>query len=121
MRQVEAYGYRDYSRYAAGGSGSELISAATFAFEPFFELELRDWSRRMQVDPLPAGASDAAPATNKRQILEQGRFDRDHVEAGHVLRAIDPFEHENLKKGLIVRVYGHAPQVRRKTALASNE
>ena len=102
-------------------SGSELVSAAPLAIEPFLELDLRDPSRRVQVDPFAARAPDATPAAHKRQILKERRFDRQDVKSGHVLGAIDPFEHENLKKGRIVRVRGHGPQLRRKNPIMSNE
>ena len=88
-------------------SGAELVSAAPLAIEPFLELDLRDWPGRVQVDPLTRRAPDAAPPAHKRQILEERRFDRQDVKSRHVLGAVDPFEHENLKKGRVVRLRGH--------------
>jgi hypothetical protein len=102
-------------------SRAEQVSAAPLAIEPFLELDLRDRLGRVQVDPLTPRAPDAAPPAHKRQILEERWFDREDVESGHVLGAIDPFEHENLKKGRVVRVRGHGPNLRRKNSLASNE
>ena len=111
---------------AAGPHGrlplrSELVSAAPLPIEPFLELDLRDRPGRVQVDALTPRAPDAAPPPHKRQILEERRFDRQDVKSGHVPRAVDPFEHENLKKGRVVRVRGHGPNLRRKNSLASNE
>ena len=102
-------------------SCAEQVSAAPLAIEPFFELDLRDRLGRLQVDPLTPRAPDAAPPAHKRQILEERWFDREDVELGHVLGAVDPFEHENLKEGRVVRVRGHGPNLRRKNSLASNE
>src|SRR5208282_5964668 len=99
-------------------SGSELVSAAPLAIEPFRELDLRDSPRRVQVDPLTHRAPDATPAPHERQILEERRFDRQDIKSRHVLSAV---EHENLEKGRIVRVRGHGPKLRRKNSLASNE
>src|SRR5208282_1587875 len=93
-------------------SGSELVSAAPLAIEPFRELDLRDSPRRVQVDPFAPRAANATPAAHKRQILEERRFDRQDVKSGHVLGAVDPLEHENLKQGRIVRVWGHGPKLR---------
>ena len=101
--------------------GPELASAAPLAIEPFLELDLRDPSRRVQVDPFAPRAPDATPAAHKRQILKERRLDRQDVKPGHVPGAIDPFEHENLKKGRIVRVWGHRPQLRRKNPVVSNK
>jgi hypothetical protein len=69
--------------------------------------------RRVHVDPFAPRAPDATPAAHKRQILKERRFDRQDVKSGHVFGAIDPFGHENLKKGRIVRVRGHGPQLKR--------
>jgi len=102
-------------------SGAELVSAAPLAIEPFLELDLRDRPGRVQVDPLTPQGPDATPPTHKRQIIEERRFDRHHVKSGHVPGVVDPFEHENLKKGRVVRVRGHGPNLRRKNSLASNE
>ncbi len=111
---------------AAGPHGrlplrSELVSAAPLAIEPFLELDLRDWLGGVQVDALTPRAPDAAPPPHKRQILEERRFDRQDVKSRHVPRAVDPFEHENLKKGRVVRVRCHDPKLRRKNTVASNE
>ena len=100
---------------------AELVSAAPLAIEPFRELDLRDWLGRVQVDALTPCAPDATPTPHKRQILEERRFDRQDVKSRHVPRAVDPFEHENLKKGRVVRVRGHGPKLRRKNTVASNE
>ena len=102
-------------------SRSELVSAAPLAIEPFRELDLSDRPGRVQVDALTPRAPDAAPTPHKRQILEERRFDRQDVKSGHVPGAVDPFEHENLKKGRVVRVRGHGPKLRRKNTVASNE
>jgi hypothetical protein len=102
-------------------SRAELVSAAPLAIEPFLELDLRDRPGRVQVDPLTPRAPYAAPPAHKRQILEERWFDREDVESGHVLGAVDPFEHENLKEGRVVRVRGQGPNLRRKNSLASNE
>ena len=101
--------------------GPELVSAAPLAIEPFLELDLRDPSGRVQVDPFAPRAPDAAPAAHKRQILKERRLDRQDVKPGHALCAVDPFEHENLKKGRIVSIPRHGPQLRRKNTVASNE
>ena len=77
-------------------SGSELVSAAPLAIEPFRELDLRDSPRRVQVDPFAPRAANATPAAHKRQILEERRFDRQDVKSRHVLGAVDPFEHEHV-------------------------
>jgi len=111
---------------AAGPHGrlplrSELVSAAPLAIEPFLELDLRDWPGRVQVDPLAPHAPDPPPTPHKRQILEERRFDRQDVKPRHIPGAVDPFEHENLKKGRVVRVRGHGPKLRRKNTVASNE
>ena len=111
---------------AAGPHGrlplrSELVSAAPLPIQPFLELDLRDWLGGVQVDALTPRAPDAAPPSHKRQILEERRFDRQDVKSGHVLGAVDPFEHENLKKGRVVRVRGHGPKLRRRNTVASNE
>jgi hypothetical protein len=66
-------------------------------------------------------AAYAAPPAHKRQILKERWFDREDVESGHLLGAVDPFEHENLKESRVVRVRGHGPDLRRKSSLASNE
>src|SRR5208282_3485737 len=102
-------------------SGPELVSAAPLAIEPFLELDLSDRPIRVQIDPLTPHTPDATPPSHKRQILEERRFDRQDVKSGHILGAVDPFEHENLKKRRIVRVRGHGPKLRRKNCLASNE
>src|SRR5208282_511108 len=102
-------------------SGPEPVSSTPLAIEPFLKLDLRDPPGRVQVDPLTPRAPDATPAAHKRQILEERRFDRQDVKSSHVLSAVDPFEHENLEKGRIVRVRGHGPKLRRKNSLASNE
>ncbi len=102
-------------------SGPELVSSTPLAIEPFLELDLRDAPGRVQVDSLAPRAPDATPAAHNRQILEERRFDRQDIKSSHVLRAVDTFEHENLKKGRIVRVPGHGPWLRRKNSLASNE
>ena len=78
----------------------------------------RDGCRSIRSTPR---APDATPAAHERQILEERRFDRQDIKSSHVLGAVDPFEHENLKKGRIVRVRGHGPKLRRKNSLASNE
>ena len=52
------------------------------------------------------------PAPHKRQILEERRFDRQDVKSGHVPGAVDPLEHENLKKGRTVRVWSHGPKAK---------
>ena len=114
-------GGRATGLYCLLPSGPELVSAAPLAIEPFRELDLREPPGRVQVDPLAPRAPDATPPAHKRQILEERRFDRQDVKSGHVPGAIDPFEHEYLKKGRIVRVRGHGPKLRRKNALASNE
>ena len=101
-------------------SGPELISAAPLAIEPFREFDLRDPAGRVQVDPLTPRAPDATPAAHKRQILKERRFDRQDVKSGHVFGAVDPFEHENLKKGRIVSVRRHGPQLRGKNSVLSN-
>ena len=101
--------------------GPELVSAALLAIEPFRELDLSDRPGRVQVDALTPCATDATPTPHKRQILEERRFDRQDVKSGHVPSAVDPFEHENLKKGRVVRVRGHGPKLRRKNTVASNE
>jgi len=98
---------RATGRYWRLRSGSELVSAPPLAIEPFRELDLGDPPGRVQVDPLTPRAPDATPATHKRQILEECRFDRQDVKSGHVLGTVDAFEHENLEKGRIVRVRGH--------------
>ena len=100
---------------------AELVSAAPLAIEPFLKLDLRDRPGRVQADPLMPRAPYAAPPAHKRQILEERWFDREDVESGHVLGAVDPFEHENLKKGRVVRVRGHGPNLRSKNSLASNK
>ena len=102
-------------------SGPELVSAAPLSVEPFLELDLRDPSGRVQVDPLAPSAPDAAPPAHKRQIVEERRFDRQDIKSRHVLGAVYPFEHENLKKGRVVRVRCHDPKLRRKNTVASNE
>src|SRR5208283_4781223 len=102
-------------------SGPELVSAAPLAIEPFLELDLRDPLGRVQVDPFAPRAPYATPPAHKRQILEERWFDRQDVKSGHVLGAVDPLEHENLKKGRIVLVRGHGPKLIRKNSLASNE
>ena len=102
-------------------SGPELVSAAPLAIEPLLELDLRHPSGWVQVDPFASRAADATPAAHKRQILKERRFDRQDVKPGHVPGAIDPFKHENLKKGRIVRVRGHGPQLRPKNPVVSNE
>jgi hypothetical protein len=102
-------------------SGAELVSAAPLAVEPFLELDLRNRPGRVQVDPLTPGAPDAAPPAHERQILEERWFDRQDVKSGHVPGAVDPFEHEKLKKGRVVRVRGHGPELRRNNPLASNK
>ncbi len=102
-------------------SGAELVSAAPLAIEPFLELDLRDRPGRVQVDPLTRQGPDPTPPTHQRQIIEERRFDREDVESGHVLGAVDPFEHENLKKGRVVGIWGHGPELRRKNRRASNE
>ncbi len=102
-------------------SGQELISAASLAIEPFRELDLRDLSGRVQVDPLAPRAPDATPTPHKRQIFKERWFDRQDVKSGHVPGAVDSFEHENLMKGRVIRVRGHGPKLRRKNCLASNE
>ena len=66
----------------------------------------------MQVDPLAPRAPDAAPAAHKRHILEERRFDRQDIKSGHVLGAVDTFEHENLKKGRIVLLLAYGRLVR---------
>jgi len=99
----------------------ELVSSAHLAIEPFFELDLRDRPGRVQLDSLAPSASDATPPAHKRQVLEERRFDRQDVKSRHVLGAVDPFEHENLKKGGIIRVRGHEANLRRNNTLASNE
>jgi len=88
-------------------SGPEPVSSTPLAIEPFLELDLRDAPGRVQVDPLSPRAPDATPASHERQILEERRFDRQDIKSSHVLRAVDTFEHENLKKGRIVRVRGN--------------
>jgi len=75
----------------------------------------------MQVNPLTPRTRYAAPPAHKRQILEERWFDREDIESGHVLGAVDPFEHENLKEGRVIRVRGHGPKLRRKNTVASNE
>ncbi len=102
-------------------SGAELVSAAPLAIEPFLELDLRDRPGRVQVDPPTPQGPDATPPTHKRQIIEERRFDRQHVKSRHVLGAVDPFEHENLKKGYVVHVRVHEPELRRKSSFTSNE
>ena len=102
-------------------SGAELVSAAPLAIEPFLELDLRDQPGRVQVDPLTPQGPDATPPAHNRRILEERRFDRQDVKSGHVPGAVDPFEHENLKKGRVVCVRGHGPKLRRKNSVASNE
>ena len=104
-----------------GLSVPEVVSATPLTIEPFLELDLRDRQGRVQVDPLTPHAPDPTPTPHKRQILEERRFDRQDVKSGHVPRAVDPFEHENLKKGRVVRVRGHGPKLRRKNTVASNE
>src|SRR5271165_2856375 len=94
-------------------SRAEQVSAAPLAIEPFLELDLRDRPGRVQVDPLASRAPDPTPPSHKRQILEERRFDRQDVKSRHVPGAVDPFEHENLKKGRVVRVRGHGPKLRR--------
>lgn len=47
---------------------------------------------------------DGGPAANQRLVFEQVRLNCDPIRAGHVLEAIDPFEHENLKVGLFAFV-----------------
>jgi hypothetical protein len=98
-----------------------VVSAAPFAIEPFLEFDLSDWPGRVQVDPFAPNAPDPTPTPDKRQILEERRFDRQDVKSRHVLRAVEAFEHENLKKDLIVRVDVHGPKLRRKNSIASNE
>ena len=95
-------------------SGAELVSAAPLAIEPFLELDLRDRPGRVQVDPLTPQGPDVLNflPMHKRQIIEERRFDRQHAKSGHVPGAVDPFEHEELKKGRVVRVRGHGPNLR---------
>ena len=78
----------------------------------------RDGCRSIRSRP---SAPDAAPPAHKRQIVEERRFDRQDIKSRHVLGAVDPFEHENLKKGRIVRVRCHGTKLRRKNTVASNE
>src|SRR5208283_143706 len=94
-------------------SGLELVASAPLAIEPLFELDLRDRPGGVQVDPLAPRAPDATPPSHERQILEERRLDREDVKPRHVPGAVDPFEHENLKEGRIVRVRGHETKVRR--------
>jgi hypothetical protein len=94
-------------------SGAELVSAALLAIEPFLELDPRDPLGRVQVDPLTLRVPDATPLAHHREILEERRFDREDVKPGHVLSAVDPLKHENLKKGRIVRVWGDRPKLSR--------
>jgi hypothetical protein len=104
-----------------GLSVPEVVSAAPLTFEPFLELDLRDWPRRVQVDPLAPHAPDPTPTPHKRQILEERRFDQQDVKSRYVLGAVDPFEHKNLKKGRVVCVRVHGQKLRRKNSVASNE
>src|SRR5208337_1871203 len=99
-----------------GLSLPEVVSAALLTIEPFLELDLRDWPGRVQVDPLAPHAPDPTPTPHKRQILEERGFDRQDVKSRHVLGAVDPFEHENLKKGRVVCVRVHGPKLRRKNS-----
>ena len=98
-------------------SGPELVSAAPLAIETLVELDLRDRPGRVQVDPLAPRAPDAAPPAHKRQILEERRFDRQDIKSRPVLGALDPFQHEKLKKGRIVRIQGHGTKLRRNIRL----
>ena len=104
-----------------GLSVPEMVSAALLLIEPFLELDLRDWPRRVQVDPLAPHAPDPAPTPHKRQIVEERRFDRQDVKSRHVPGAVDPLKHENLKKGRVLCVRVHGPKLRPKNSVASNE
>jgi hypothetical protein len=101
-------------------SGAKSVTAALLAFEPCVERYLRERRGSMKVDSCSPGAADPAPAAHQRRFGEQRRLDRQDVVARHVLRAVDPLEHEHVQDVRILGLLIHSSKLRRETARASN-
>lgn len=95
MREGKAMEHRlAMSRRIAGAQGSAdtPVSSLPLAGQPDIE---RDDGTRRQIEQIAhpaARCAETAPFPDKSGLLEQGRLDREHIVAGHVLRGIDALE-----------------------------
>lgn len=51
----------------------------------------------MKVKPTATRRTHAAPFTHESHVAEQRRFDREHIEAGHIATRVPALEHEHLQ------------------------
>src|ERR1700722_1830959 len=101
-------------------SGAESVTAAPLAFEPCVERDLREPRGSMKVDTCSPDVADPAPSAHQRRFGEQRRLDREGVVTRHVLRAVDPLQHEHVEDVRILGLLVHSSKLRRETARASN-
>ena len=75
----------------------------------------------MKVDSCSPSARHPAPASHQRRSVgEQRRLDRRDVAARHVLRAVDPLQHQHVQDVRILGLLIHSSKLTRETARASN-
>ena len=70
------------------------ITTACFADEPILERFHGLDSPGKQIHPPAAALAETPPFAHQRGITEQGRFDREDIEPGHVAGRIATLEHE---------------------------
>ena len=70
------------------------ITPARFAGEPSLERFDGLDSPGKQIHPPAAALAETSPFAHQRRITEQGRFDREDIEPGHIAGRIATLEHE---------------------------
>ncbi|MGY4281433.1 hypothetical protein ACVWXO_000653 [Bradyrhizobium sp. LM2.7] len=59
-----------------------------------------------QIEVPPAALAETLSFAHQCSIAEEGRFDREHIEPGHVAGRIAAFEHD-----VLYREFGHVPEL----------
>ena len=101
-------------------SGAESVTAAPLAFEPCVAALSARAAGKHEGQFVFARRCRSGPSGAPVIIRRTASLDRQDVVARHVLRAVDPLQHEHVQDVRILGLLVHSWKLRRETARASN-